>query len=101
MRIKTRWLYKAAFSISLVVAPTAALAQDSLPLIERTKLFGNPTKAGAQISPDGKWISFIAPRDGVLNVWVAPASDLSAAKPLTAERAALSAAASGRPIRGR
>ena len=42
------------------------------PLIERAKLFGNPTRTGGQLSPDGKWLGFIAPRDGVLNVWVAP-----------------------------
>ena len=74
-----------------MTAAVPAGAQVAPPLIERAKLFGNPTKAGAQISPDGKWISFIAPRDGVLNVWVAPSSDLAAAKPLTAEKA--------RPIR--
>jgi dipeptidyl aminopeptidase/acylaminoacyl peptidase len=67
------------------------LAADTTPLIERTKLFGNPTKTGAQLSPDGRWISFIAPRDGVLNVWVAPADTPDQAKPLTAEKA--------RPIR--
>lgn len=84
-----------AITLCLIAATmTAAVpagAQTPPPLIERAKLFGNPTKAGAQISPDGKWISFIAPRDGVLNVWVAPSSDLAAAKPLTAEKA--------RPIR--
>lgn len=61
-------------------------AQPQPPLIERAKLFGNPSKAGAQLSPDGKWISFIAPRDGVMNVWVAPASDPAKARPMTAEK---------------
>src|SRR5262249_30175741 len=56
------------------------------PLIPRADIFGNPTKAQGLISPDGKWISWIAPRDGVLNVWVAPANDLSKAKPLTSEK---------------
>ncbi|WP_371819673.1 alpha/beta fold hydrolase [Erythrobacter sp. 3-20A1M] len=54
------------------------------PLIPREALFGNPTRAGAQISPDGKYISWLAPRDGTLNIWLAPADDLSAAKPMTA-----------------
>ncbi len=58
-------------------------ATHSAPLIERTKLFGNPTKAGGQISPDGKWLSWRAPHNGVMNVWVAPASDPSAAKLMT------------------
>ncbi|WP_174292579.1 S9 family peptidase [Sphingomonas bacterium] len=90
--MKQLGLVAGTVTLGLNAMPHTALAQTDLPLIERTKLFGNPTKAGAQISPDGKWISFIAPRDGVLNVWVAPTGDLSAAKPLTAEKS--------RPIRG-
>ena len=65
-------------------APPAAA--DAPPLIERAKLFGNPTRTGGQLSPDGRWISYIQPRDGVLNVWVAPASAPDRAKPLTAEK---------------
>ncbi len=42
----------------------------STPLIPRSVLFGNPERSGAQISPDGTTLSWIAPRDGVLNVWV-------------------------------
>ncbi len=56
------------------------------PLIERRRLFGNPSRTGAQISPDGRWLSWHAQRDEVLNIWVAPVSDPSAAKPVTAER---------------
>src|SRR4051812_1878346 len=64
----------------------AAESDNATPLIERTKLFGNPSKTGGRISPDGQWISFIAPRDGVLNVWVAPAANPGDAKPLTDEK---------------
>lgn len=39
-------------------------------LIPRTVLFGNPDRAGAQLSPDGTTLSWLAPRDGVLNVWL-------------------------------
>ena len=56
------------------------------PLIARQALFGNPSKSQGRLSPDGKWVSFLAPRDGVLNIWVAPASDPSAAKPITAAK---------------
>jgi dipeptidyl aminopeptidase/acylaminoacyl peptidase len=56
------------------------------PLIERTRFFGNPTRTGGQISPDGRWLSWLAPRDGVLNIWVAPRADPVAARPLTDER---------------
>lgn len=41
-------------------------------LIPRRALFDNPDKAGPQISPNGKHLSFLAPVNGVLNVWVAP-----------------------------
>ncbi|MCG2841058.1 S9 family peptidase [Sandaracinobacter sp. RS1-74] len=54
-------------------------------LIERSKLFGNPVKAQGRFSPDGKWVSWLAPSNGVLNIWVAPAADLNKARPLTAE----------------
>jgi dipeptidyl aminopeptidase/acylaminoacyl peptidase len=39
-------------------------------LIPRTVLFGNPEKAAAQIAPDGKRMSYLAPVVDVLNVWV-------------------------------
>lgn len=41
-------------------------------LISRSILFGNPDRLKVRLSSDGKNISFIAPEDGVLNVWVAP-----------------------------
>ena len=53
------------------------------PLIPRQLLFGNPDKASAQISPDGANISWLAPLEGVLNVWVAPADNPAAARPVT------------------
>jgi dipeptidyl aminopeptidase/acylaminoacyl peptidase len=40
-------------------------------LIPREVLFGNPEKASPRISPDGTRIAWLAPVDGVLNVWVA------------------------------
>ncbi len=40
------------------------------PLIDREIFFGNPTIMGGQISPDGTYISFIKPYEGMLNIWV-------------------------------
>jgi dipeptidyl aminopeptidase/acylaminoacyl peptidase len=68
------------------LAAVPAAAQTGAPLIAREKFFGNPTRAAGRLSPDGLWLSWIAPRDGVLNIWVAPASDPKAARALTAER---------------
>jgi len=53
------------------------------PLIPRKILFGNPDRAFVRISPDGAQISYLAPREGVLNVWVAPRHDPTAARPVT------------------
>ncbi len=41
-------------------------------LIPRTVLFGNPDRAAGRVSPDGKFFSYIAPVNGVMNVHVAP-----------------------------
>ena len=41
-------------------------------LIPRNVLFGNPERISPHISPDGSRLAWIAPREGVLNVWVAP-----------------------------
>ena len=50
-------------------------------------IFGNPERADVQISPDGKYLSWLAPSDGVLNVWVVKAGDDPAhAKAVTADR---------------
>ena len=57
----------AILSLALVL-PSAA----DVPLIPRETLFGNPERAGVQISPDGTRISYLAPLDGVMNVWVMP-----------------------------
>jgi dipeptidyl aminopeptidase/acylaminoacyl peptidase len=41
-------------------------------LIPRNVLFGNPERISPHISPNGSRLAWIAPREGVLNVWVAP-----------------------------
>ncbi len=75
-----------AASTVLAVQPLLAAAIQSVPLIERSKLFGNPVRANGQISPDGKWISYTAPLDGVMNVHVAPVDNPDAAKPVTHDK---------------
>ena len=70
----------------IAAASVPVVAQGGAPLIERTKFFGNPSRVAGRLSPDGQWLSWIAPRDGVLNIWVAPASNVAAARPLTNER---------------
>ena len=78
-----------ALSISSALAQTSTAASTpaqrmaDVELISRDALFGNPERATVMISPDGKTLSWVAPVDGVMNVWVAPAGDLSKARPIT------------------
>jgi dipeptidyl aminopeptidase/acylaminoacyl peptidase len=75
----------AAAAVLAGLSPGFAAADVSTPLIERNKLFGNPSRSRGLVSPDGKWFSFMAPREGVLNVWIAPVGALDQARPLTTE----------------
>jgi dipeptidyl aminopeptidase/acylaminoacyl peptidase len=64
-----------ALSSILLFSATAlgqnGAAQGGLPaVIDRELLFGNPEIAGAQISPDGKFIAFRRPHNGTMNIWV-------------------------------
>ena len=39
-------------------------------LIPLEELLGNPERASPKLSPDGLRLAFLAPDEGVLNVWV-------------------------------
>jgi len=57
-------------------------------LIPRQVLFGNPDRLSPRLSPAGDRLAWIAPHEGVLNVWVAPittaeGADLAAARVVT------------------
>lgn len=52
-------------------------------MIPRQVLFGNPEKTMARISPDGEYLSYLAPVKGVLNVWVGTVEDPDSARPIT------------------
>jgi dipeptidyl aminopeptidase/acylaminoacyl peptidase len=67
---------------STSAAPKAE-AVETAALIPRTVIFGNPDRTQARISPDGAWVSWLAPKDGVLNVWVAPSDDPANARVIT------------------
>src|SRR5262245_49524899 len=65
--------------------PPVAAGKPKADLIPRGILFGNPERAGVQLSPDGKTLSWLAAKNGVLNVFVAPVGKLDQAKPITSE----------------
>jgi dipeptidyl aminopeptidase/acylaminoacyl peptidase len=78
---------------ALILLPLSSpLRAEQPPLIDRNLFFGEPAISGAQISPDGKMLSFLKPYKGTRNIWVKGVSEpFAAARPLSAE--------SSRPIR--
>jgi dipeptidyl aminopeptidase/acylaminoacyl peptidase len=65
---------------------TTDTMREATALIPRTILFGNPDRTHARISPDGQYLAWSAPLDGLLNVFVAPRDDIAKARPVTHER---------------
>jgi len=69
--------------------PSAAPVATPAPapkLIPRDVFFGNPERASPRLSPDGKQLSWLAPVNGVLNVWVAPLDDLTKGRAVTSDK---------------
>lgn len=63
---------------------TTTQSREATPLLDRQLFFGNPQIAGGQLSPDGKFISFMKPYQGIMNVWVKEfAEPFEDARPLT------------------
>ena len=59
----------------------------SLPaLIPRSVLFGNPDRTGPTLSPDGSRLGYVAPEEGVLNIFVGPADGSGPAVAVTHDR---------------
>src|SRR5260221_10923049 len=64
----------------------ASAASGLPPIIDRELIFGNPEIAGAQLSPDGKYVAFLKPWKDTRNVWVKKVEEpFSAARLLTTE----------------
>jgi dipeptidyl aminopeptidase/acylaminoacyl peptidase len=78
----TRRGFIAATGSATLASRTSAQGR-GLVLIARRVLFAPPERTWVTISPDGSKIAFLAPVNGVLNVWLAPLADPGAARPLT------------------
>ncbi|MBL8621732.1 MAG: S9 family peptidase [Myxococcales bacterium] len=68
-------------------APPTPTGHPRTDLIPRAVVFGNPERGAPEVSPDGKWLAFSAPADGVMNVFVAPIDDLAKAVQVTFDKA--------------
>ena len=88
MKTSLSWklLTLATLLLASLASATQAAGPDDVPLIPRKRFFGNPEKARARLSHDGKRLAFAAPVDGVINVWASPDDDPAKAKPVTADK---------------
>ncbi len=57
------------FSTNILTAQKFAPI-DEPPILDRALFFDDPEISGGQLSPDGKFISFIKPFEGTRNIWV-------------------------------
>lgn len=61
----------------------AAESIDDFPMLPLERLMAPASYVVPQVSPDGKWVSWIGPLDGTPNLFVAPVSDIDSARPVT------------------
>jgi dipeptidyl aminopeptidase/acylaminoacyl peptidase len=64
-------------------APVARVSEPAL--ISRVALFGDAPRSGARLSPRGDKVAFLAPRDGVNNIWLMSVGAIDEARPVTAD----------------
>lgn len=70
-----------------LTAATARAADKLPPLLDRELFFGDPQISGGQLSPDGKFITFIKPYRDVRNIWVKGIDEpFESARPMTADQ---------------
>jgi WD40-like Beta Propeller Repeat len=84
------WRLKTALNLHAEVyrMPNSSSADSNL--IPRRLLFGNASRLNPRLSPDGSQLAWLAPVDGVMNIWIASLQDIGSACALTRTK--------GRPI---
>jgi dipeptidyl aminopeptidase/acylaminoacyl peptidase len=70
MKISSTFVYISLLASLAIFVCYASFLHNNVPLIPRKVLFGNPEKTYPQLSPDGTQIAYLAPHNGVLNIWV-------------------------------
>jgi dipeptidyl aminopeptidase/acylaminoacyl peptidase len=75
---------KKLFSLMILVLGLQSVNAQEVPILDRELFFGNPKISGGQISPDGKYISFMKEYNGIMNIWVKSFKEpFEKARPLT------------------
>ena len=71
-------------AVNLTGEVNAQTKESTTPILDRELFFGNPEISGGQLSPDGKWISFMKEYEGIMNIWVKQFDEpFEKARPLT------------------
>lgn len=84
--MKTTKIFCFLIVTTFVGCQTPKQPKEQPPIIDRELLFDSPEIAGGQISPDGKFISFIKPYKGTQNIWIKKLEEeFTDAKPVTAD----------------
>jgi dipeptidyl aminopeptidase/acylaminoacyl peptidase len=68
---------------TLCLTAAQVTAQTAAPLIPRRDFFSEPDKFAIRLSPDGTQVSYLAPVNGVTNIWAGPLAKPDTAAPLT------------------
>lgn len=75
---------KTLLFLTLFTFISMTVTAQNTPIIDRDLFFGNPEISGGQLSPDGKWVSFMKEYEGIMNIWVKKIDDsFDKARPLT------------------
>lgn len=75
---------KKIFYVLLLMIGLQVTHAQEVPLLDRELFYGNPEISGGQLSPDGKWISFMKQYEGIMNIWVKKVDEpFDKARPLT------------------
>lgn len=92
---RIHWLLLGTLSLAMLAVlagcggqsdQTQEVAEAMPPLLDRELFFGDPEVSGAQLSPDGTWMTFLKPHNGARNIWIKPAdAPFEDAQPLTAD----------------
>lgn len=85
-KMKTKKFLLLFLTLTFIALHIHAQDKQLPPIIDRELFFGDPEISGAQLSPDGKFMSFIKTFKGTRNIWVKKSEEPFAnAKPVTAD----------------
>ncbi len=70
MKFNTYLRLLIVIALCSVAVLVTSCGKKEVALIPRDVIFGNPEKVSPRLSPDGTMLAYVAPYEGVLNVWV-------------------------------